>query len=54
MLTSTIATRQIKPPAITAGASRSPPAMATPAGRTAETRAATGATTLIGAAAKPA
>ena len=48
------ATRQIRPPAITVAAGRSPPTIATPTGSTAETSAATGATTLIGAVAKPA
>jgi len=54
MLTRTTATRQVRPPAITVAAGRSPPAIATPTGSSAETRAATGATTLIGAEAKPA
>ena len=54
MLTMTMATRQISPPATMLAVRRSPPAMATPTGSTVETSAATGATTLIGAAAKPA
>ena len=54
MLTRTMATRQIIPPAIMLAVRRSPPAIATPTGSTVEMSAATGATTLIGAAAKPA
>ena len=53
-LTITMAARQISPPATMLGVRRSPSAMATPTGSTVETSAATGATTLIGAAAKPA
>ena len=54
MLTRTMATRQISPPATMPEVRRSPPAIAMPTGSTVETSAATGATTLIGAAAKPA
>jgi len=54
MLTPAMATRQISPPASIRAVRRSPPAIAMPTGSTVETNAATGATTLIGAAAKPA
>ena len=54
MLTMTMAARQISPTGDLVAVRRSPPAMATPTGSTVETSAATGATTLIGAAAKPA
>ena len=54
MLTSTMATRQMRPPATMLAVGRSPPAIAMPSGSIVETSAATGATTLIGAAAKPA
>src|SRR6185437_938787 len=54
MLTRTMAARQIRPPAAIGAVTCSPPATATPTGSTAETSAATGATVLIGAAAKPA
>ena len=54
MLTRTMATRQTRPPATMLLVGRSPPAMATPTGSSVETSAATGATTLIGAVAKPA
>ena len=53
-LTSTIAARQATAPAMTGAPGRSPPAIATPTGSTVETSADTGATTLIGALAKPA
>jgi len=53
-LTRMIAARQMRAPAITTAVGRSPPAIATPTGSTVETSADTGATTLIGALAKPA
>ena len=52
-LASTIATRHSSAPAYTPAPGRSPPASATATGRTVETSPDTGATTLIGPAARP-